>query len=129
MVARLLGKRIRYTTQHEPDTGTLLADRGQLEQVLLNLVLNARDAIDGVGEITIRTYEDDGHVCLEVQDTGAGVPAESVASVFDPFYTTKSAGHGIGLSTCREIVERLGGTIELESSAGQGTTVTTRLPT
>lgn len=128
MIVRLLGKRIRYTTDHDPDTGTILADRGRLEQVLLNLILNARDAIEGKGEITVRTYEDDGHMCFDVRDTGTGVPTESLAQVFDPYYTTKSAGHGIGLATCRGIIEHLGGTIEFESDPGQGTTVTTRIP-
>jgi signal transduction histidine kinase len=120
-------------------------DRGQLEQVLLNLVLNARDAMPQGGTITIHTAQTfksvDGKVqpgmltepvvALSVTDTGRGMDANTQKRVFDPFFTTKDPGQGagLGLSTVYGIVQKqFGGSISVESSPGMGTTVTTYLP-
>lgn len=96
---------------------------GKLQQVFLNLVLNARDAMDNGGRICIRTITDNSTVRVEVADTGQGIPPEHLTRIYDPFFTTKAArkGTGLGLSVTYGIVQEHGGSIEVESSVGQGT--------
>jgi signal transduction histidine kinase len=106
----------------------LLADRGQLEQVLMNLVINARDALDRPGTITVTTRLLDGAVELVVADTGCGMPEEIVAQIFEPFFTTKSEGTGLGLATVYGVVQGLNGAIDVASAVGRGTAFTIRLP-
>jgi two-component system, cell cycle sensor histidine kinase and response regulator CckA len=121
----------------------MLADPGQVEQVLINLVLNARDAIGGGGRITLETsdavssaerpLEDLGpgdFVALSVADTGSGIPEALRARIFEPFFTTKESGRGtgLGLSMVEGIVRQSGGAIRLESTEGRGTTFTVYLP-
>src|SRR6185503_5883070 len=98
----------------------IVADLGQLEQVIINLVINARDAMTSGGTITIRTFMADGvepRVALSVSDTGVGIPPEIRERIFEPFFTTKEPGKGtgLGLSMVYGIVRQSGGTIELES--------------
>jgi PAS domain S-box-containing protein len=126
------------------DLPDVLGDRGQLEQVLLNLTLNARDAMSDGGALTISTRPADfdaedtrrhpgisqsGYVELAVTDTGIGMSTEVQARIFDRFFTTKSAGTGLGLSTVHGIVAGLGGIIEVDSAEGMGTTFRIFLPT
>ncbi len=126
------------------DLPAVLGDRGQLEQVLLNLTLNARDAMSEGGALTISTKPADSvtermrvhpgtglgrYVELAVTDTGIGMNAEVKARVFDRFFTTKPAGTGLGLSTVQGIVAGLGGIIEVDSEEGKGTTFRIYLPT
>ena len=113
-----------------PSSCWLLADRGQLEQVLMNLVINARDALDRSGTITVTTRALDGAVELAVTDTGCGMTEEIVAQIFEPFFTTKASheGTGLGLATVYGVVQGLGGTIDVASAVGQGTTFTISLP-
>jgi len=100
----------------------LMADRGQLEQVLTNLVINARDALGGPGQITIATATDGALVELTVTDTGCGIPPEIMPRIFEPFFTTKaSQGTGLGLATVFGVVEGLGGTITVTSQPGATT--------
>jgi two-component system cell cycle sensor histidine kinase/response regulator CckA len=108
----------------------VLIDPGQLEQVLVNLSVNARDAMPGGGLITIATREQGDHVVIDVIDTGVGIPPELQASIFEPFFTTKDHGKGtgLGLSTCYGIVRHAGGTISLTSQPGRGTTFRVSLP-
>jgi signal transduction histidine kinase len=106
---------------------------GQLEQVFVNLIANAAQALsdrDG-GWIRIRTRKNDGGVTVHVADNGPGIPEEALQKIFDPFFTTKEVGQGtgLGLSICHEIVSRHGGSIEVESQAGQGATFMVSLPT
>jgi signal transduction histidine kinase len=104
----------------------------ELKQVLLNLVLNAMDAIDSEGTITIRTSQDrPGHATLTVEDTGQGIPAETLGKLFIPFFTTKTKGHsiGIGLSICYNIIQHHGGEILVCSEQGKGSIFKVMLPT
>ena len=109
--------------------------RTRVSQVFLNLIVNAAQAIEpgdkAQNTITIRARSTDkGHVCIEVQDTGPGIPPQLLRRIFDPFVTTKAAGRGtgLGLSICRRIVHSLEGTIELRSHPGQGTVARVVLP-
>lgn len=107
------------------------ADRAQLERALLNLIINAADALESctVREIEIRTGVEENEVLVSVKDTGPGIPLETQQRLFEPFFTTKPTGTGLGLFTCRRIVEEEhGGTLELDSREGEGTTITIRLP-
>ncbi|MBL8766129.1 MAG: response regulator [Planctomycetes bacterium] len=135
MLRRLLGEDVDLVTvQHDP-TAPIEADRGQIEQVLLNLVVNARDAMPRGGRITIETRVvplegDRREVTMLVQDTGIGMDESTRARVFEPFFTTKPIGKGtgLGLSTVYGIVAQTGGTITVESVPGRGSCFTLRLP-
>ncbi|MHC4064905.1 MAG: ATP-binding protein [Planctomycetota bacterium] len=105
-----------------------LVDDTQFRQVISNLLLNAAHACEKGGEVTFRVSSEEGMVRIEVGDTGIGIPAEAVPHTFEPFYTTKAKGTGLGLPICRWIVESHGGRIRLESERGEGTTVTIELP-
>lgn len=111
---------------------TFVADEDQLQQVVLNLILNARDAMPDGGKLTISTFQDDQAVYIEVADTGNGIDPEHIGQVFDPFYTTKPAGHGtgLGLAVCYSIISAHNGTIEARSDQhdSEGTTFTVKLP-
>jgi signal transduction histidine kinase len=100
--------------------------------VTLNLALNALQATPAQGRVSLRTLVDPrgGGACLEVADSGAGIPAEELEKIFDPFYTTKDPdqGTGLGLTICHGIVAEHGGSIEVESRPGAGTTFRVRLP-
>ncbi|WP_147820366.1 two-component system sensor histidine kinase NtrB [Salidesulfovibrio onnuriiensis] len=108
------------------------AEAPQIKQVLLNLLTNATDAIgEEPGVITVRTFRDeDGYICLQVQDTGCGIPEKHLGKLFDPFFTTKGVGSGIGigLSTCYSIVSEHKGHITVASRPERGSTFTVRLP-
>lgn len=107
----------------------VFCDPEKLEQVLINLVKNAAEATPQGGTITLATRREPGWVCLDVVDTGAGIPAESLEEIFIPFFTTKKEGSGLGLSVCRKIVQDHGGRIEVKSSLGSGSTFTILLQT
>ncbi len=141
----LLGEDIRVNMALDPDLGRVLADPGQVEQVLMNLVVNARDAMPDGGELTIETANIDldetssprysgfrpgPHVMLAVKDTGCGMDADTVSHAFEPFFTTKEKhkGTGLGLATAYGIVEQSGGGISLLSEPGRGTTLTIYFP-
>ncbi|MCL6639757.1 MAG: GAF domain-containing protein [Candidatus Rokubacteria bacterium] len=104
--------------------------RSQVDQVFLNVLANAAQAITGPGEITIETRAEDGWAVVVIGDTGPGIPAEVIGRIFDPFFTTKQVGDGtgLGLSISYEIVKKHGGTIEAASPPGQGAVFTIRLP-
>ena len=105
-------------------------NRNQLDQVLLNLLNNARDAITGPGRITLRTRQSGKYVEIDVEDNGHGMPAEVLERVFFPFFTTKGVGRGtgLGLSISYGIIKAHGGRIEVNSEVGVGTTFTIMLP-
>jgi signal transduction histidine kinase len=125
-------KRLRVETALDPDLPPLSADPDQIQQVILNLLLNARDATPEGGRVAVASRADGalGAVQIEVSDTGSGIPLELQLRVFDPFFTTKPPGKGtgLGLSVCYGIVRAHGGTIDVESTPGAGTTVRVRLP-
>ena len=144
MLRRLLREDIELVTALEPALGLVHADPGQLEQVIVNLAVNARDAMPDGGRLTIETANvtlDDGfsalpeggpgdYVMLAVSDTGHGMTDAVKAHIFEPFFTTKETGEGtgLGLSIAKTIVSRHGGSIALESEVGKGTTVRVSLP-
>ncbi len=108
-----------------------IADANQLQQVFLNLIINARDAMDEGGRLTIKTGVADGRwIQITVADSGCGVPPEKLEEIFKPLYTTKEEGKGtgLGLTISQDIIERHKGSIEVESTLGQGTTFTIKLP-
>ena len=127
---------ISFITQLLPELPLLISDVSQLQQVFLNLITNAIDAHDGMryGRIYIATtLSDDGPlpmVHVRIQDTGSGISPEHLPKIFDPFFTTKPVGKGtgLGLSICLGIIQRLGGTIEVDSTPGQGTCFDVALP-
>ena len=145
MLARVIGENVQIHTQLNADIGRLKADPSQLEQVLLNLCVNARDAMPQSGSITIQTadvtYFPDAsytasempageYVKLTVTDTGTGIPPEVKKHIFEPFFTTKEKGQGtgLGLATCYGIVKQSGGYIAVDSVVGVGTTFAIYLP-
>ncbi len=145
LLRRTLGEHIDLIITPGPGLWPVEADRGQLEQVLVNLAVNARDAMPGGGKLTIDTANLDidntyaaghpdlqpgRHVRLRVSDTGTGMDRETVARVFEPFYTTKPQGHGtgLGLATVYGIITQAAGHAHIYSEPGLGTTVTATLP-
>ncbi|HYR89679.1 MAG TPA: HAMP domain-containing sensor histidine kinase [Terriglobia bacterium] len=104
--------------------------RGQLHQVFMNIILNAAQAIEGEGEIRIKTWESDNAVHIAISDTGRGISPDVLPRIFDPGFTTKKTrlGAGLGLPICRSIVQNHNGSIEVESEAGKGSTFTIVLP-
>ena len=112
-----------------PDLPLLHLDRDLFEQALLNLMLNAEQAMPEGGTITLIGRTDGDAVCLDLIDTGCGMTPDVLAKVFRPFHTTKQTGSGLGLPTARKVVLAHGGTIEMQSELDRGTKVTIRLPT
>jgi len=111
------------------DLPTVLLDRESFRSALLNLVLNAEQAMPDGGQLVVRTYGTADGVAMDLIDTGCGMDRESCAKVFDAFYSTKRGGSGLGLPTARKIVEAHGGSILLQSELGRGSQFTVKLPT
>jgi signal transduction histidine kinase len=136
LLRRLIGEQIELITALDPRAGAVLADPAQLRQILLNLVLNARDAMPQGGQITVSTENakaingDASSTVLRIEDNGCGMDHATRDRVFEPFFTTKTQGHGtgLGLSTVQRIVDALQGTIQIESKVGHGTRVEVVLP-
>lgn len=144
LLRRTLGGDIRVETVLAPDLGPVLVDSVQLESALLNLAINARDAMPGGGRLTLRTAavtiaaegsrsgppKPGDYVEIVVSDTGAGMSAETVSRAFEPFFTTKRAGHGtgLGLSIVYGFVSQSGGHVSIDSAPGAGTSIRLLLP-
>jgi len=140
MLRRLIGENITVVTALAQSAAWVNVDRGQLEQVILNLAVNARDAMPGGGQLTLTTesVDSDGadalpsgrFVALVVSDTGVGMDAATRERIFEPFFTTKpvGAGTGLGLATVYGVVEQHGGHIAVDSAPGRGTTFRVYLP-
>jgi len=124
-------KEVKIITELGPEMGEISADPFQIEQVVLNLVINAGEAMPKGGRIWVRTRDlNNGWVELRVEDEGVGIPAELKEAIFEPFFTTKKdqGGTGLGLSICYGIVKNHSGEILLESESGKGTKFIVRLP-
>jgi signal transduction histidine kinase len=111
-----------------PGTEVVSADPQQIEQVLLNLIHNALQAMARGGTLTVTTEARDAHVRITFEDTGEGIPEAAMAKIFQPFFTTKHRGSGLGLSIVRKIAEAHGGTVEVRSRPGEGTAATVVIP-
>jgi two-component system cell cycle sensor histidine kinase/response regulator CckA len=145
LIRRLIGINIELELVHGSDIGFVKVDAGQMEQVLINLAVNARDAMDGKGQLTIKTnhvetkepMERGGDempagdwVLIEVVDSGCGISEENLNRIFEPFFTTKEVGQGtgLGLATVYGIVRQTGGYLHADSTIGEGTTFSVYLP-
>jgi PAS domain S-box-containing protein len=130
LLRQLIGADIQFEEVLGDEPVVVRADRTQLEQVVMNLAVNARDAMPDGGTLTVAVDNDGDGAVLTVTDSGFGMDAATQARIFEPFFTTKplTEGSGLGLSTVHGIVGQSGGTIEVESGAGRGTTFTVRLP-
>ena len=145
LLNRLVGEKVRIVLSHDPELHAIRADKRQLEQVLMNLVVNARDALPEGGEIRIETENHHlleplmrdraevppgEYVVLRVVDEGTGIAPDKLMKIFEPFFTTKRPGEGtgLGLSTAYGIVKQTGGYIFADSTLGEGTTFTLMLP-
>jgi two-component system cell cycle sensor histidine kinase/response regulator CckA len=143
LLGRTLGPTIRIATHTSPDAGVALADPSAVEAAVLNIALNARDAMPDGGTLTIRTSRADvtakpatdddlkpgSYAVLAIEDTGTGMPPEVAAKVFEPFFTTKGGrGTGLGLSMVYGFAKQSGGNVAIDSTPGKGTTVSLSLP-
>ncbi len=145
LLRRLIGENIELKMNHGRDLGMIKADQGQLEQVIINLAVNARDAMQEGGVLTIHTGNEKvaqrrkskdesmppgNYVVVRVEDTGSGIPSEILDRIFDPFFSTKEvgAGTGLGLSTVYGIVKQTGGYVFVDSTLGEGTSFSIYLP-
>jgi two-component system, cell cycle sensor histidine kinase and response regulator CckA len=145
MLRRLVGEDIAVEARLAPGLGIVVADRGQMHQVLLNLASNARDVMPRGGTITLTTSNQEikeadssphparapgEYVTLSVADTGTGIEAEALEHIFDPFFTTKGQGDGtgLGLATVYAIVQQARGSISVQSELGDGATSQIHLP-
>jgi two-component system NtrC family sensor kinase len=120
--------RVEVVRQFAPDTPPVLADEGQLRQVLLNLVRNSREAMPDGGRLTVSTRALEREVEISVQDTGRGMTETVRERLFEPFFSTKEGGTGLGLSVSQQILQAHGGALFCQSQPGQGTTFVLRLP-
>lgn len=130
MLGRLIGQDIELVEELTPGLGAVRADAGQIQQVVLNLVVNAAEAISGGGRIRLVSREEPGRILLEVVDDGSGMDEATLSRIFEPFFTTKQdrGGTGLGLATVYGIVTQSGGSITVDSQPGRGTTFQVSLP-
>ncbi len=134
------GSNVKCEIERDPELWSVDADKGQIAQVVNNLIINADQAMPRGGRINLRmtneqlrfgqvpTLQAGDYVAIEVRDTGAGIPPEAISRIFDPYYTTKDNGNGLGLASSSTIVQGHGGTITVDSKLNEGTTFTVYLP-
>jgi two-component system NtrC family sensor kinase len=124
----MLRRGIDLVVEVEDDLPPVACGQGDLEQVFLNLLTNAREASAAGGSITVRVQPQADHIAITVADTGCGIAPENLTRVFEPFFTTKAHGNGLGLSICRSILWEIDGTLSLQSESGHGTRVLVTVP-
>lgn len=120
---------IEIIRDYQQDLPLIPLDENQIQQVFINMLINASQSMPGGGMIRVTTYTQDEFVCMKISDTGTGIAEDDLEKIFDPFFTTKrEKGTGLGLSVSYGIIERHGGKIEVQSKLGEGTTFTIKLP-
>lgn len=124
------GERVEIVTEVSTDVAMISGDEGQLQQAVIALSTNAIDAMPDGGRLTLGARNEEGHVLIEISDTGIGIAPENLMKIFDPFFTTKEVGRGtgLGLAVCYGIVTEHGGRLDVQSALGKGTTFTISLP-
>ncbi|MGQ9819145.1 MAG: two-component system sensor histidine kinase NtrB [Candidatus Kapaibacteriales bacterium] len=127
-------KEIEINIDFQNDLPPIYADAKQIQQILINLLTNAIDSIDGKGKISIRTFIDylegdvNKYVCIQIEDTGVGIPKEDLGKIFNPFFTKKPHGTGLGLPITQRLLYQYKGSIEVESEVEKGTRITIKFP-
>lgn len=126
--ASCIDTEIEFTSQLANDLPSIVGDKVKLQEVILNLLKNAKDAVAPHGTIRLTAETKENLLIVHISDNGCGIPAEHLESIFDAFVTYKSGGTGLGLSIAKRVVEAHGGTISVSSTTGQNTTFTLQLP-
>jgi|FrelakmetLWP11LW_1041352.scaffolds.fasta_scaffold04627_3 two-component system NtrC family sensor kinase len=123
-------KNVEIAVEKEPDLPLVQVDRIHVQQTVVNILMNAAQAMPGGGKILIKTGRGDQYVFISITDTGVGIKEEDLEKIFEPFFTTKEKeqGTGLGLSLCKRLIEANAGKIEVESKVGEGTTFTIMIP-
>jgi signal transduction histidine kinase len=112
----------------EKDFPRLMVDPTMMRRVLVNLITNAIQAMPSGGQLIIRGFKKRQNTLISVEDTGVGIPKEDLSKIFQPLFTTKAKGQGLGLAVCKRLVEAQGGSITVKSELGRGTTFTVKIP-
>jgi len=128
MEANLAHHNIQLVLDVLPETPEIRFDSDKLKQAFMNVVLNAMEAMPQGGVLRVSTFTENDSVCIKVKDTGIGIPAEDLEHLFEPFFTRKARGTGLGLANVKRILEEHGGHVEIHSTPGEGTTVLMELP-
>ena len=128
MEANLAHHKIQLVLDVLPETPEIQFDSDKLKQAFMNVVLNAMEAMPQGGVLKVSTFTENDSVCIKVVDTGVGIPAEDLEHLFEPFFTKKTRGTGLGLANVKRILEEHGGTVEIDSTPGEGTEVSLGLP-
>jgi signal transduction histidine kinase len=129
----VVNNELKYKATVFKDFGSIppvLGNPQQLNQVFMNILVNAAQAIEKTGEIRVKTAFNAGMVEISISDTGCGIPPENISKIFDPFFTTKEVGKGtgLGMNIAYNIIKKHNGSIEIQSQVGQGTTFTVKIP-
>lgn len=128
-------KEIEIGLDFQNDLPPIFADAKQVQQILINLLTNAIDSIEGKGKITLRTFvetldgDNNRYVCIQIEDNGVGIPKEDLGKIFNPFFTKKPHGTGLGLPITQRLLYQYKGAIEIETEVGRGTQITIKFPT
>lgn len=128
LVGHAAGKGVRFHKEEQNRLPRLMGDEEQLTQVILNLTLNAAQAMPGGGDVWLTVRQEDGGLVIQIRDEGAGIPEEHMDKIFDPFFTTKETGTGLGLSVVHQIVTQHGGTVTVSRNQDKGTTFSLFFP-
>ncbi len=128
MEANLAHHNIRLVLDVSSETPEIQLDSDKLKQAFMNVVLNAIEAMPQGGVLRVSTFTENDRVCIKVEDTGVGIPEEDLEHIFEPFFTRKTRGTGLGLANVKRILEEHGGTVEIDSTPGEGTKVLLGLP-